>query len=262
MKERFKEEDFFVSTKEEESKEMEEFLREMLWHEIKKPDFNPCKIDFLRKHRESKIGLSNKHSGGKAGKRGTQILARSNFLTVAVFIGFGEAKKLMALTRRGFLYIPAKQNSEIIKATSEQAGEILRSRAFRFVFDADKYGLGSPLRIEYPKTLCVSKSESIARRLAVIDFSISSLYEVAKSLPQTQAEKAKYFGVSQPRISNFQKRKEYREIIERGASAITCNGVREILKREAVLNRDNFYETYSRIFSKIVVKQIYDNICA
>lgn len=194
------------------------------WDTIENPSFRPEKYETLRKLRTA----IEKDFGGR-------ISANMNFIAVCYFIGFENAQRLMKLVHRGKLYIPAGRNRRITDIVGEQAGFVLRNSVFRFVFKSYMHGSGRGIAIEFPKALTTTKQDAIATQLAIIDSALQYPLREACSLPQTQKEKADYFGVAQPDICKISNSDRYRE---------TLKNI-EIRKKEGGSLRDDWKERIS-----------------
>lgn len=180
-----------------------EITFQWFWNTIENPTFKPEKYQTLRKLRAA----VEKDSDG-------EYAAKMNFIAVCYFIGFENAQKLMGLVHRGRLYIPAGRNKRIIDTIGEQAGFILRNKVFRFIFKIYTHRLGRGIEIEFPRTLMKTKQDAIAIQLAFIDSASRSSWQEASKLPQSQKEKANFFGVAQPDICKFLKSDKYRDTLK------------------------------------------------
>ena len=204
-------------------KDMEISFR-WFWDTIENPSFRPEKYKALRKLRAA----IERNFGGRIG-------ANMNFIAVCYFIGFENAQKLMRLVHRGKLYIPAGRNKRIVDCVGEQASFILRNNVFRFIFKSYMHGLGRGIAIEFPQTLMTTKQDAIAIQLAIIDSALRAPLQEASKLPQTQKEKADYFGVAQPDICKISNSNRYGE---------TLKNI-EIRKKEGGSLRDDWKERIS-----------------
>ena len=180
-----------------ESKETKEF-----WEMCLDPAIEPRKLKLF-------CGMQEAVSSAK---RAGKTSAKVNFSVVEIFLGDEAAKKLM--TRRGTLYIPPGRSRAICEKVGEQAGRILTSKAFRFVFESYEYGKGSALILPYSGRFALSKKEALPVWLAAYDFSSSCALEGTRLFP-TQVELSTLFGVSQPDISKARNTDEYAFFFER-----------------------------------------------
>lgn len=216
---------------------------ETFWERITDPLIDPKKLETLCELRET---ISN--ASGTQGQ-----LASVNFVAICFFVGLKNAQKL--LTPKGTLYIPPGRSAPICKKIGTQAGLVLRSRAFRFVFSAYP---GSALALKYPGRIKGFKKNELPVQLAIHDLASNFSLKRRKYLPQTQAESAKFFGVSQPDISRARRAEEYEKTIEtRGLDKLSLGWNRAI--RDAAENKiclEHFPYFYGALFRDKTAKEI------